>query len=85
MSQVPIYNSYPSAAPVIVLDFDGYTVSGTGWNCRLRNIRYEWKNVGERKAFNGYDIIPAGRMINGMYLIHFSGGGAQWAEKLVKQ
>jgi hypothetical protein len=32
MSQVPIYNSYPAAAPVIFLDFDGYTVSGTGWN-----------------------------------------------------
>jgi len=32
MSQVPIYNSYPEAAPVIFLDFDGYTVSGTSWN-----------------------------------------------------
>jgi hypothetical protein len=32
MSQVPVYNSYPAAAPVIFLDFDGYTVSGTGWN-----------------------------------------------------
>ena len=32
MSQVPIYNSYPAAAPVIFLDFDGHTVSGTGWN-----------------------------------------------------
>lgn len=31
-SQVPIYNSYAAAAPVIFLDFDGYTVSGTGWN-----------------------------------------------------
>lgn len=31
-SQVPVYNSYPSAAPVIFLDFDGHTVSGTGWN-----------------------------------------------------
>ena len=30
MSQVPVYNSYPAAAPVIFLDFDGYTVSGTG-------------------------------------------------------
>ena len=32
ISQVPIYNSYPSATPVIFLDFDGYTVSGTSWN-----------------------------------------------------
>jgi len=32
VSQVPVYNSYPAAAPVIFLDFDGYTVSGTGWN-----------------------------------------------------
>jgi len=32
VSQVPIYDSYPSAAPVIFLDFDGYTVSGTSWN-----------------------------------------------------
>lgn len=32
ISQVPMYNSYPAAAPVIFLDFDGYTVSGTGWN-----------------------------------------------------
>lgn len=31
-AQVPIYNSYPAASPVIFLDFDGYTVSGTGWN-----------------------------------------------------
>jgi hypothetical protein len=32
LSQVPIYNSYPSATPVIFLDFDGHTVSGTSWN-----------------------------------------------------
>lgn len=32
MSQVPVYNSYPSAAAVIFLDFDGHTVSGTSWN-----------------------------------------------------
>src|SRR5436853_4729854 len=31
-AQVSIYNSYPDAAPVIFLDFDGHTVSGTGWN-----------------------------------------------------
>ena len=31
-SQVPIYDSYPFVAPVIFLDFDGHTVSGTGWN-----------------------------------------------------
>jgi hypothetical protein len=31
-SQVPILNSYPSASPTIYLDFDGQTVSGTGWN-----------------------------------------------------
>jgi len=31
-SQVPILNSYPSAAPTIYLDFDGQTVSGTSWN-----------------------------------------------------
>ena len=31
-SQVPLYNSYPSAAAVIYLDFDGQTVSGTSWN-----------------------------------------------------
>jgi len=31
-TQVPIYNSYPAVAPVIFLDFDGHTVSGTGWN-----------------------------------------------------
>jgi hypothetical protein len=29
---VPIYNSYPGVAPVVFLDFDGHTVSGTGWN-----------------------------------------------------
>jgi hypothetical protein len=32
ISQVPIYSSYPSATPVIYLDFDGQTVSGTSWN-----------------------------------------------------
>ncbi len=31
-SQVPLYNSYPSAAAVIFLDFDGHTVNGTSWN-----------------------------------------------------
>jgi hypothetical protein len=31
-TQVPIYDSYPAVAPVIFLDFDGHTVSGTGWN-----------------------------------------------------
>jgi len=31
-SQVPILESYPSAAPTIYLDFDGQTVSGTSWN-----------------------------------------------------
>lgn len=31
-SQVPIYSSYPSASPVIFLDFDGQTVTGTSWN-----------------------------------------------------
>ena len=31
-SQVPILNSYPSAAPTIFLDFDGHTVTGTSWN-----------------------------------------------------
>lgn len=31
-AQVPILNSYPSASPVIFLDFDGHTVDGTYWN-----------------------------------------------------
>ncbi|MDB5252928.1 MAG: hypothetical protein JWP27_2097 [Flaviaesturariibacter sp.] len=31
-AQVPVLNSYPSAAPTIFLDFDGQTVSGTQWN-----------------------------------------------------
>lgn len=31
-SQVPAYSSYPSATPVIFLDFDGHTVTGTSWN-----------------------------------------------------
>lgn len=31
-SQVPIYNSYPSAAPTVFLDFDGQYVDGTSWN-----------------------------------------------------
>ena len=31
-SQVPVYNSYPSAAATIFLDFDGHTVEGTSWN-----------------------------------------------------
>jgi len=31
-AQVPVYSSYPSASPVIFLDFDGQTVSGTSWN-----------------------------------------------------
>ena len=28
----PAWNSYPQAAPVIFLDFDGHTVNGTQWN-----------------------------------------------------
>jgi len=31
-AQVPLYSSYPSAAPTIFLDFDGHTVAGTSWN-----------------------------------------------------
>jgi len=31
-SQVPVYNSYPSATAVIFIDFDGQTVSGSSWN-----------------------------------------------------
>ncbi|MGZ3922728.1 MAG: zinc-dependent metalloprotease [Flavisolibacter sp.] len=31
-SQVPIYNSYPSAAATVLLDFDGQYVDGTSWN-----------------------------------------------------
>jgi len=31
-SQVPLYNSYPSAQAVIFLDFDGHAVTGTSWN-----------------------------------------------------
>lgn len=31
-SQVPIYNSYPSATPTVFLDFDGQFVDGTSWN-----------------------------------------------------
>jgi hypothetical protein len=31
-AQVPVLNSYPSATAVILLDFDGHTVSNTSWN-----------------------------------------------------
>jgi hypothetical protein len=31
-SQIPIYNSYPSAAATVLLDFDGQYVDGTSWN-----------------------------------------------------
>lgn len=31
-AQVPLYNSYPSAAATIYLDFDGQYVQGTSWN-----------------------------------------------------
>jgi hypothetical protein len=31
-SQVTDLNSYPSASNVILLDFNGHTVSGTMWN-----------------------------------------------------
>ncbi|MEQ1675532.1 MAG: T9SS type A sorting domain-containing protein [Chitinophagaceae bacterium] len=31
-AQVPKLSSFPSATPVIFLDFDGHTVDGTGWN-----------------------------------------------------
>jgi hypothetical protein len=31
-AQVPVFNSNPSASAVLLLDFDGHTVSGTSWN-----------------------------------------------------
>jgi hypothetical protein len=31
-SQVPIYNSYPSASATVFLDFDGQYLEGTSWN-----------------------------------------------------
>jgi hypothetical protein len=37
------------------------------------------------KLSNGMNAVPAGTMINGMYLISFSGGNDQWTEKFVKQ
>ncbi len=32
LAQVPLHNSYPSAAATIYLDFDGHYVEGTSWN-----------------------------------------------------
>jgi len=31
-SQIPVYNSYPSAAATVYLDFDGHYLEGTSWN-----------------------------------------------------
>ncbi len=31
-AQVPLFNSHPSAPAVLLLDFDGHTVTGTSWN-----------------------------------------------------
>jgi hypothetical protein len=31
-AQVPLYSSNPGASAVVFLDFDGHTVTGTGWN-----------------------------------------------------
>jgi Bacterial pre-peptidase C-terminal domain/Secretion system C-terminal sorting domain len=31
-AQVPLFNSHPNASAVLFLDFDGHTVTGTGWN-----------------------------------------------------
>ena len=31
-SQIPVYNSYPSAPATIYLDFDGHYLEGTSWN-----------------------------------------------------
>lgn len=46
-AQTPIYNSYPSAQPVLLLDFDGHNVEGTSWNttgpilCAPANLKPE--------------------------------------------
>lgn len=32
IAQIPVYNSYPSAAATVFLDFDGQYVDGTSWN-----------------------------------------------------
>ncbi len=32
ITQVPIYNSNPTATAVVFLDFDGHTINGTSWN-----------------------------------------------------
>ena len=37
-AQTPIYNSYPSAAATIFLDFDGQAISGTSWNTSTNAI-----------------------------------------------
>ncbi len=31
-AQAPVFNSFPSAQAVLLLDFDGHTVNGTSWN-----------------------------------------------------
>lgn len=49
--QVPVMSSYPSAAPVIYLDFDGEYVDGTAWNyngpltCAPPDITTEQLNI----------------------------------------
>ena len=43
------------------------------------------KMLKKGKLSPGMNTIPAGSIINGMYLINFSDGNAEWTEKLVKQ
>jgi hypothetical protein len=43
------------------------------------------KMLQKGKLSNGMNTISAGSIINGMYLIRFSDGNDEWAEKLVKQ
>jgi hypothetical protein len=43
------------------------------------------KMLQKGKLSNGMNTISADSIINGMYLIRFSDGNDEWAEKLVKQ
>jgi hypothetical protein len=56
-AQIPLYNSYPSASPVLYLDFDGHTISGSSWNYSTPTINAGPSNLNEAQITQVFNRI----------------------------
>ena len=60
------------------------TVSSPG-NYNYSIVDFNGKTICQGQLIHGINHINAGNMINGMYIIHFTGNDQQWTDKLLRQ